>query len=32
MAELRTIQGYWSNKARTKGVLTEQDLQRLLDK
>lgn len=28
--ELRTIQGYWSNKAVEKGVLTEKDLERLL--
>ncbi|MGH8502401.1 MAG: ribbon-helix-helix protein, CopG family [Gammaproteobacteria bacterium] len=29
-AELRGIQGYWSKKARDRGVLTEQDLDRLL--
>ncbi len=28
--ELRTIQGYWSNKAKEKGVLTEKDLERIL--
>ena len=26
--ELRGIQGYWSRKARDKGILTEQDLDR----
>lgn len=29
--ELRTIQGYWSRKARDKGLLTEEDLERYLD-
>jgi predicted transcriptional regulator len=28
--ELRAIQGFWSRKAKEKGVLTEKDLQRLL--
>ena len=28
--ELRTVQGYWSNKAKEKGVLTEKDLERIL--
>jgi predicted transcriptional regulator len=28
--ELRGIQGYWSRRAREKGVLDEADLQRLL--
>lgn len=28
--ELREIQGFWSRKAKEKGVLTEKDLQRLL--
>jgi len=28
--ELRGIQGYWSLKARDKGILTEQDLERYL--
>ncbi len=27
---LRGIQGYWSRKARDKGILTEQDLERYL--
>ena len=26
--ELRGIQGYWSRKARDKGILTEQELER----
>ena len=26
--ELRTIQGYWSRKARDKGLVTEEDLAR----
>jgi predicted transcriptional regulator len=30
MQELRGIQGYWSRKARDKGILTEQDLARYL--
>jgi metal-responsive CopG/Arc/MetJ family transcriptional regulator len=29
-AEMRGIQDYWSKKARDRGVLTEQDLDRLL--
>ena len=29
-AELREIQGYWSKKAREKGILTEEDLERHL--
>jgi len=28
--ELRGIQGYWSRKAREKGLLTERDLERYL--
>ena len=28
--ELRGIQGFWSRKARDKGILTEQDLERYL--
>ena len=28
--EFRTIQGYWSRKARDKGLLTEEDLERYL--
>lgn len=28
--ELRTIQGYWSREARTRGLLTEEDLGRYL--
>jgi metal-responsive CopG/Arc/MetJ family transcriptional regulator len=28
--ELRGMQGYWSRKARDKGILTEQDLARYL--
>jgi metal-responsive CopG/Arc/MetJ family transcriptional regulator len=28
--ELRGIQGYWSRKAREKGILTEKDLERYL--
>ena len=28
--ELRGIQGYWSRKARERGILTEQDLERYL--
>jgi metal-responsive CopG/Arc/MetJ family transcriptional regulator len=28
--ELRGLQGYWSRKARDKGILTEQDLERYL--
>ena len=30
LQELRGIQGYWSRKARDKGILTEQDLARYL--
>jgi predicted transcriptional regulator len=30
--ELRGIQGYWSRKARQKGILTEKDLERYLRK
>ncbi|MBC7945224.1 MAG: ribbon-helix-helix protein, CopG family [Burkholderiales bacterium] len=29
-AELRSVQSYWSKKAKDKGVLTEKDLERLL--
>lgn len=29
--ELRGIQGYWSRKARDKGILTERDLERYLN-
>ncbi|HSW82375.1 MAG TPA: ribbon-helix-helix protein, CopG family [Usitatibacter sp.] len=32
MAEFREIQGFWSAKARAKGILTERDLERLLRK
>jgi hypothetical protein len=28
--ELRGIQGYWSRKARERGILSEQDLERYL--
>lgn len=28
--ELRSIQGYWSKKAKQAGVITEKDLERLL--
>jgi predicted transcriptional regulator len=28
LQQLRGIQGYWSRKARDKGILTEQDLER----
>jgi metal-responsive CopG/Arc/MetJ family transcriptional regulator len=28
--EFRTVQGYWSRKARDKGLLTEEDLERYL--
>ena len=31
LQELRGVQGYWSRKARDKGLLTEQDLARYLD-
>ena len=30
LQELRGLQGYWSRKARDKGILTEQDLARYL--
>ena len=30
--ELRGIQGYWSRKAKAKGLLTEKDLERYLRK
>ena len=30
--ELRDMQGYWSKKAKDKGVLTEKDLERYLRK
>jgi predicted transcriptional regulator len=30
LQELRGIQGYWSRKARDRGILTEQDLERHL--
>jgi hypothetical protein len=30
--ELRAIQGYWSRRAREKGLLTEEDLERYLAK
>jgi metal-responsive CopG/Arc/MetJ family transcriptional regulator len=29
--EFKEIQGYWSLKAREKGILTERDLERLLE-
>ncbi len=28
--DLRDIQGYWSRRARERGILTERDLERLL--
>jgi len=28
LQELRGVQGYWSRKARDKGILTERDLER----
>ena len=31
-AELRDIQGYWTAKAKEKGVLTEDDLDRFLER
>jgi hypothetical protein len=31
-AEFREIQGFWSAKAKEKGILTERDLERLLRK
>lgn len=30
LQELRGLQGYWSRKARDKGILTEKDLERYL--
>ena len=30
LQELRGLQGYWSRKARDRGILTEQDLARYL--
>jgi metal-responsive CopG/Arc/MetJ family transcriptional regulator len=30
MQELRGMQGFWSRKARDKGILTEKDLERYL--
>lgn len=30
--EFRTIQGYWSKKAKAKGILTSRDLRRYLTK
>jgi hypothetical protein len=30
MQEFRGVQGYWSRKARERGVLTEEDLERYL--
>ena len=30
LQELRGMQGYWSRKARDRGILTEQDLERHL--
>jgi len=29
--EFKAVQGYWSRKAREKGILTEEDLQRYLE-
>lgn len=31
-AEFREVQGFWSAKAKAKGILTERDLDRLLRK
>ncbi len=31
LQELRGVQGYWSRRARDKGILTERDLERYLD-
>ena len=31
-SEFRRVQGFWASKAKEKGILTEQDLQRLLRK
>jgi metal-responsive CopG/Arc/MetJ family transcriptional regulator len=30
LQELRGVQGFWTRKARDKGILTEQDLERYL--
>jgi hypothetical protein len=30
LRKLRGLQGYWSRKARAKGILTERDLERYL--
>lgn len=30
LQELRGVQGYWSRKARERGILTEQDLERYM--
>jgi predicted transcriptional regulator len=30
LQELRGVQGYWSRRARERGILTEQDLERYL--
>ena len=32
LQELRGVQGFWSRKARDKGILTEQDLERYLER
>jgi len=32
LQELRGVQGYWSRKARERGLVTEQDLERYLGK
>jgi len=32
LQELRGMHGYWSRKARDKGILTEQDLERYLSR
>jgi len=31
-SELSEIQGFWSNKAKEAGILTQKDLDRLIDK
>lgn len=31
LGELRGVQGYWSRKARERGLLTERDLERYLN-
>lgn len=31
MRELQHIQGYWSEQAKAKGIVTEEDLKRYLD-